>query len=296
MKKIFFSVDKNYVPQLKVALCSILENCKNPKEIEFIVLNSGEIEKEEIKEIKNFVKNYSSKVIFYKVKKEKYQKLDPRKRLSHLSSAAYYRLEIPKICKNEKVLYLDCDLVILGNVIDLWKFDLKNKTIGAVLDYYLAFVENKREFNSGVLVIDCKKWNKRKYNKKIINFIKNDKKLSLDQEILNKIIKDDWYELPLEWNRQKRAYESNHKEMKITKEYYKKIIKNPKIIHYTGRIKPWHYRYIFPDKKYYLYYLKKAGLKEKYDDKNLINFFYRPVRWLVYKLKMRPLIEKWILK
>ena len=72
---------------------------------------------------------------------------------------------IPTLKPNlEKVLYLDCDILVTDSLSDLWSIDINN--------YYCAVVEEMYEkthndakrlgveafFNAGVLLLNNKKW------------------------------------------------------------------------------------------------------------------------------------------
>ena len=147
------------------------------------------------------------------------------------------------------------------------------------------------------MIINSLKWNSKNYSEKFFKWAeKNEDKIRFaDQCILNGILKNDWKKLPLEWNRQRILLDYPRKLFNLDKRKYDELRKCPKIIHFTGKIKPWHYRYIFPDGKLYRGYLKKLKLAQNYKDKNLINFFvYRPLRWISYKLKLRYFLEKYI--
>lgn len=95
---------------------------------------------------------------------------------AHISAAAMGRLFIPRHIRG-RVLYLDGDTYVTGDVSPLFAMDLKGARIGAVrdyvvskwlarrrlpstaararLDYLRAHVDPGHYFNSGVLLIDC---------------------------------------------------------------------------------------------------------------------------------------------
>jgi len=92
----------------------------------------------------------------------------------------------------------------------------------------------------------------------------------------------------LEYNRQKILFDFRSSAFHIPLKQYKSLLKTPSIIHYTGRIKPWHFRYVFPDKKEYIKYLKMSPYADKINkDFSIKNIGFFILRWLVYKLKIR---------
>ena len=73
----------------------------------------------------------------------------------------------------ERVLYLDCDTVVLQSLKHLWKEDLEGNIVGAVMEptIYQAVKESidlgeeDPYYNSGVLLVDLKKWREKKFRK-----------------------------------------------------------------------------------------------------------------------------------
>ena len=101
-----------------------------------------------------------------------------------------------------RVLYLDCDIIINRSIRELWNLDLNGKTIGALMDafskYYrqnIDLEENDIMFNSGVMLIDLRKWRKQKIEEKLMNFIakKNGRIQQGNQGALNAVLSHDTY-------------------------------------------------------------------------------------------------------
>jgi lipopolysaccharide biosynthesis glycosyltransferase len=287
---IIFCSDQDYYKQLCVAINSLLSNCSKTSVI-YITIFDGGINMDSKKNIKKMVSSYGSRVRFIKKNLKKYDHF--KLWGQHVNKTTYYRLEIPSLFKKEKVIYLDSDMIILGDILEIYRTDLNSKCVGAVLDYFLGLVGKRNYFNAGFMIIDCNRWNKMNYTKKFLNYYnKNFKQITLaDQDVLNGILYNDWIELPLEWNRQRIIFELWPQKSNLEKNVFNNLLLYPKIIHFTGKVKPWHYRYIFPDKKIYNYYLLKLGFNKEYADVSVINFFYRPLRWMVYKTKLRSIID-----
>ncbi len=70
-----------------------------------------------------------------------------------IKNIAFARILIPELIKEDKVLYLDCDIVVNANLDELFNIDLENKWVCGVRDYQVP-----AEFNSGMLLINNKKW------------------------------------------------------------------------------------------------------------------------------------------
>ncbi|MDR2737351.1 MAG: glycosyltransferase family 8 protein [Puniceicoccales bacterium] len=98
------------------------------------------------------------------------------------SSAIFYRLAIPEIFPTlDRVIYLDCDVVVVGDIADMWNEDLRCRALG-VVDERNFHVPGKRKiamgftvlrcyFNSGVLLIDYKKFLASKIFERVLNLI-----------------------------------------------------------------------------------------------------------------------------
>ena len=174
---------------------------------------------------------------------------------AHYSMQMYYRWLIPDLFDNyEKVLYLDCDVVVLSDPSKLLKTDLHKKSVGMVCNTlrnsFKNYVEdtlglNTNEYyNSGVILFNIKEYNEKKIRKKCMDFIRKDKDLLCpDQDAINVVCKGDICRLPDEWN-----FQWHHliKGVEIGgfsadfKNRYEKVLKDgPKIIHYTSYVKPW---------------------------------------------------------
>jgi lipopolysaccharide biosynthesis glycosyltransferase len=163
------------------------------------------------------------------------------KLFSYFKKEAYYRLLIPDLIEDdiEKVIYLDSDIIVKHDITELWNVDIKNFYLAAVQDVgYCASKKRRRVlsiplkygyFNSGVMLLNLKKWRENSTSNTVIEFAKNNptKLRSIDQDALNAVLYDKWLKLHPRWN-----YISG----RIRK---KKFQKDPAIIHFTGKNKPW---------------------------------------------------------
>ena len=92
------------------------------------------------------------------------------KDLQHISQATYYRLLMSDILPIgvEKVIYLDCDIIVRKSLIELWECDITNYAIGAIHQITREIEDATRlnypieygYFNAGVLLIYIAYWRK----------------------------------------------------------------------------------------------------------------------------------------
>lgn len=188
----------------------------------------------------------------------------------HITQACYYRILIPELVDKEieKIIYLDCDLIVLGNLIDLFNIDINNYFVGAVeeklfdIKEALGMDENTPYFNSGVMLINLKEWRKNNISEKTLDFIRRSpEKIKLyDQDALNFILANKCLILNKKYNQIILGLKKTN------------IPDNTFIIHYTGTYKPWHFVYNGSYKKLYKKYLKLTPWNNyRYPDLNLNN-------------------------
>ena len=248
------TINKNYIYYLIIMLYSYLKN--NSYKTTVYIMNT-DLTKENINRIRKSLKN-KIKIIDIKVD-DSYLKKAPVSKKFPITM--YYRLfawkYLPK--KIEKVLYLDPDIIIKGNLMELYQMNLENSYFAGAThvgifvkilnDIRLKIKYKDLYVNSGVLLINLKELRKSSLTEQnIYTYIekKKNKLLLPDQDIIsalykNKIIKID-------------ATIYNFTEKMAKKTSLDWVEKNTKIIHYCGRNKPWRKSYHGKLNKYYLEY------------------------------------------
>jgi lipopolysaccharide biosynthesis glycosyltransferase len=66
---------------------------------------------------------------------------------------AWLKLFIPWVAHEDRVVYMDCDTHVLGDISLLWNMRLKGPCAMRIIEAALP-----SELNSGVIVFDCAKW------------------------------------------------------------------------------------------------------------------------------------------
>ena len=131
----------------------------------------------------------------------------------------FLRIFIPYMIDQdvEKVIYIDVDTIVQDDISNLWNIDLKDYTIGAVQDYcktvdcrwsgipnykQLGLAGDTKYFNSGVLLINPKKWRKQDITNQVIDVLTKYKEhvVMPDQYGLNVVFVNKWLELDPKWN------------------------------------------------------------------------------------------------
>lgn len=204
---VVYATDKNYLSVCSTSIISLLSHNKSFKKINIhiLTLDLGGDEMQKIKELEHQFLNVV--FCFYHLNSiiEKYTIQN-----QGYSMAGYLRIfvkyALPENLK--KILYLDGDTLILGDLSFLWNLGLEGKVCGGVLDSVtldaktrIGLNQSDKYFNAGVLLIDLEKWGEEKIESKLIDFL-NIKKGDIfhhDQGLLNAVIRD-WKELPAKFD------------------------------------------------------------------------------------------------
>lgn len=281
---IAFSSDNNYVPFLCVSIYSLLENSNKNNTYNIYVLDGGisTENKEKLLNSLSIFKNFN--IEFTKINKEIFKNI---KEFLQLNQSAYYRLLLPDILPNvKKIIYLDCDLLILKDITNLFEEDLENSLIACskifhpnyqnILQKIYPNVKIKSAINSGVTIMDLEKLRLENYTKKFIDFvnINSEKLITGDQDVLNIVLVDKIKLISPQWNSTSYLFVTkNYKRCGLDKKTYDKYTKEPSIVHFDG-IKPWSPGSSHPYKKYFFKYLSKTkfyNYKQKFSLNKFIN-------------------------
>lgn len=267
--------DNNYAPYSTVVIASILDHNENT-EITFHLLHT-DLTAERCAIIKSWVESFKGKkVCFYQMKKESFADF-PIDEHTYLDYGAYIRLYLGECLKQiDKVLYLDCDVIVNGSLCELWNTDISDYAVAGVRDRINDYIRvyNRLDYpmsegyiNSGMMLINLKKWREDDFFKKAqqlacekgASVLKNH-----DQDIINAIYHGQILILPFRYNLLE-YYLYVEEWLYLDRKYYPEIIdacKNPAIIHFCMPQKPWHYECINPFKELYYKYRKMTPWPE----------------------------------
>ncbi len=213
---IFFSTDDYYAPFLDVAITSLIDNASKEYKYRIIVLNTG-LDKSNIEKIKRN-ENGNFTIDFVDISKQVESIKNRLKNVYHFSVVTYYRLFIASLFPQyDKIIYLDCDLVVLGDISKLYFKDLGDNVIAACDEQFVQSTKEFREYakvcigvdpdkyiNAGVLVINLEEFRKCKIEDKFIDLITNYDfdVLDPDQAYLNYLCYGKILILPSGWNKE----------------------------------------------------------------------------------------------
>lgn len=236
---LFFSCDDGYVPFLSVTLASLKENRDPARRYCVRILHTGLRQDYMERLIACFdAEDFPLSFIDIRDRVEQFSRqLHTR---DYYSQSTYYRLFIPEMFPElDKGLYLDSDLVVRGDISQLYDTDLGDNLVGAVTDSFVNSVPELREyaccrlnldqpelyFNAGILLMNLKAMRDFGFQQVFLNLLGTVKfQVAQDQDYLNAICRGRVTYLNPEWNAMPRGVP----------------IREPKLIHYNVDSKPWH--------------------------------------------------------
>lgn len=196
-----------------------------------------------------FCYKYSIKCKFYQVKESPFRDAPIA---FHFSSTVYNRLLLAKLLDVtiEKVLYLDCDLIVLKDLSPLYDLDLGNNYLAAVEEIISEDTDERLSlkgrgyFNAGVLLLNLKVWREKNLENTFLELIRDKGEIIkyLDQDILNYCSRGNWIRLDRQYNVTHFYFDSEHYSegyFNLSKNTYDILTQDPVIVHFSGHSKPW---------------------------------------------------------
>ena len=224
-KAIVLAANYAYVDQVLTTIKSI---CYHNRSIRFYLINS-DFPNEWIKQINKRLEKFDSEIINCRVTSEQISRYK-----TDISYTVFLRYFVADFVKEDRALYLDCDLVVTKNLDDLFATDLQDYPLAAVRDFGGRAYFGREMFNAGVLLINNVLWKQENMTQKLIDLTNewHDRVDQADQSILNMLFENKWLELDFDYNH-----------IVIHKQFTDYQIPEgqvyPAIIHYLSHRKPW---------------------------------------------------------
>lgn len=261
---IVFACDNKFAIGLGFSMQSMLSNMDEGTFYDIYVLDSGISTKNKKKLIKLKKINNKFSLCFININNdaEKFSKLKINNK--RFSRSVYSRLLIPRLFKDKynKIIFLDCDLIIDTDLSKLYNIDLKNMVFAGVSDIGVRYFYNTSDekiryyknigfddysifkyVNAGVMIWNLEEFSKHtEYEKKLLNFFSKYEICYLnDQDAINSVFFNKIKILEPKWNLQ--ILWDNRESYKNDLVY---------IYHFAGN-KPW-IQEVIPHLPYFPYY------------------------------------------
>lgn len=230
-RAVVFAGDYAYIRQIETAMKSI---CRHNSHLKIYVLNK-DIPQEWFSRLRMYIQEMGGDLIDCKLIGQQFQ-MNWSNKLPHINHMTFARYYIPDFVTEDKVLYLDSDLLVTDDLTDLFELDLGENYLAATRSCFGAGIG----FNAGVLLINNKKWQAENIRQKLIDLTEKEHENvgEGDQSILNMLFFDSYIEINEKFNYQigfdRGAAEQGHAWI-----LEKSINPLPKILHYISQDKPW---------------------------------------------------------
>jgi lipopolysaccharide biosynthesis glycosyltransferase len=237
---IAFNINRLILKGLGVTLTSLIRNCSEPERLKFWFLCASLTDKEK-NQIRNLLtsEKFNGQCAFID--------FDPEELFGSLATlhgdrTIYGRLLLADFVDADEVLYLDADLVVEVNVLEVANFNFNGQILAAVggdlLKYVLGskfyiekigFSPDIEYFNSGILLLNLREWRLQQVKEKCLQIgRKYLKELpSHDQSILNILCAGNFAKLPVTYN---CAWFPDRP---------RPVAAEKMILHFVGSPKPW---------------------------------------------------------
>lgn len=277
---ILYASNDGYARHLGVSLYSLLEHNKDSEDIMIYILSVSMSEENQarLREIAGQFGRKLAVIEMGNLEERFHGTIDTR----GFDISAMTRLFAADVLPDfvDRILYLDCDTVVLGNLERLWRKEMGNALVGMVpeptvyeeMRVSIDLEKDDPYYNSGVLLINVRGWREEKVSEKLLAYYaaKGGNLFACDQDTINGALRGRIMTLSPRYNfitnYRYFQYETlvglNASYEAVGKAEFEAAKRHPVIIHYAGDERPWiagnrnHYR------KYYEVYLSRTPWKD----------------------------------
>ena len=306
---IVFASDTNYAELVSVVIVSVLANTEGV--VHFHLLANG-IDDWTIEQLRKHLPSRRGVLHVYDI-----QDLKHRLRIKvpdTIAISSYARLFLATVLPStlSKVLYLDCDVVVVNSLTKLWETDMGDNYVAGVLDT-LPNVTSKVKvglslsdpyINAGVLLINLDLWRKNRIEEQFMDFLKahNGNVHHHDQGIINGVCRGHIALIPPSYNCTSNYYSHPYKLLERTnhpfysEQMYHEAVQHPTILHFTEGFynRPWIANSKHPKASLYRYYRGMTAWKDgamRQDERSIVvrvlswEFLHLP--YIIYELSAK---------
>lgn len=283
---VIWSTSDSYAEIAAASIVSLLENCKDIDEINIFVIDMGISEKHK-SGIRQMVEAYGRNLTFLeKLNIENLTGTHIDVGRWHIST--FSRLFLLHVLPDgiNKIIYIDCDMIIRHSLKELWEMDMEGSWVMSADDCRgknyrsnIGIPEESIYTNNGLMVIDLEAWKQNDVEPMFINFIKkyNGDITYMDQGVLNGVFQplNKVRLLPISYNAQTACYDLGYDGLEAcrkpvwayTKEEFNRGIGDPVVVHFTtcfySGTRPWFKKDSHPYRKEFLKYRAMTSWKDE---------------------------------
>lgn len=200
----------------------------------------------------------------------------------------------------DRVLYLDCDIVVDQSIQALWETNLNDNIVAMAMEptanpgikEQIDFKPDDIYCNSGVLLIDMVKWRKESVESKLISYFaaKGGKLLFADQDLLNVVLKGHIHYIspiynfycPYKYFRHQTLVRKMPAYSRFSREEFRLAKREPRVIHFLGAERPWLRGNLNPYRHLYYKYLTLTPWRDAkpLPGKEIYLFCFHVMEWI----------------
>lgn len=315
---VMYLCDDSYAMIAGVSIYSLLKNNQDVVEVN-IFLVADAISEENKSKIIDIVDTFG-RTIYFLDKPDIKNLLGSKVEMHWWIENVFSRVFLEEVLKNYKevhrLIYIDCDTLVVGSIEDLWNLDLKGhigagvcEAMGNLHKKAIGLSKEDNYFNAGVFVIDVDKWRNLHLDINAKNFVKsvNGQMEYADESVLNAIIAKDLIKLSPKYNLTSLSVYFSEKEVKKYRKSYinytederKQALSDARIIHFTSTyldVRPWVEGCNHPYANEWILYKSQTPWKEEILKKDVRSRKKRIARKIVLAVpkRMRLILTGWI--
>ncbi|HCT76834.1 MAG TPA: hypothetical protein DGT23_09650 [Micromonosporaceae bacterium] len=243
---IAFAFDEGYADHVPVAVESVLECHPGREDLTLWLLTTAGVKAARERELHRQVDGRAQLRLMTAGEEFRSLGTPVREVFQYISTGMYLRLLLPgRLPSNvERVLYLDTDVLVEGDLSPLWEMALGQAPLAAVRDHFTGTINARGGvpgappeldgsapyFNSGVLLIQTRAWRELEVTKRCLDYLDQQReRLRLpDQDALNLVTHGRWVELEGKWNNHVSWWNPDAPPDDV------------RVMHFLGPKKPWH--------------------------------------------------------
>lgn len=261
--------NEKLAPMFGVVMTSVGINVKSD-DVMMYLLHNG-LKDKTIKRLNKIAERFHIALELMEINASLLKDCPTNKKLHYADIMMYARFLLPSMLPDlDKVIYLDCDLIVNSDLKDLWNFDVNGVAVAMAPDHLYKDattlerlkMTNGEYLNSGVIVMNLEYWRKHDVQNRVLTFIEENgmNLIYFDQDALNVTLQNERRKLPLKYDC--TPYHLLRNLDNFPSEIHEEIRKariTPTIFHYMGPTKPWSLGSYVPGKELFKKYQRLSG-------------------------------------
>lgn len=286
------AADERFLPHAAAMLLSAIEKAQMPVRVHF--LHDDGLSTDMLAALRRMLDASATPLRTYAISDQMV-----REKIGESRPYSYwYRLLFPELAPNlDKALYLDCDILVVNDLLPLWQTDISAYLWGAVCNPLYPSMEPwplvelglptlADYVNSGMLLMNLARMRDENILEKFRGYVAQHPKINCpDQDAINALFYKQCLMLHPRWNLQTTFYELAPRHIPVPAEKIREALADPAIVHFISISKPWHYLSRHPLRHLYAQYRARTPWPD-YELEGR-EFIYRLIRPLPPSLQYR---------